>query len=126
MVDAERRQVTAPLELPTFDPLALLWQSYFSPPTRRRADVQHRDDAPRLRTTPITREGAEKHRAGQTATIDTERWHRRSDDGRTDGWVWLAPSLHYVPVKMRVVATHRGTVEALLDSIRVDEAVALQ
>jgi hypothetical protein len=29
--------------------------------------------------------------------------------------------MHYVPVKVRVVATNRGTLEALLDSIRVDE-----
>ena len=27
---------TAPLELPTFDPLALMWQFYFTPPTSDR------------------------------------------------------------------------------------------
>jgi hypothetical protein len=56
--------------------------------------------------------------------IDTELWHRRSDDGKTDDYVWLAPALHYVPVKMRLVGTSLGTIEALLDSIRVDEAAA--
>ena len=55
--------------------------------------------------------------------IETERWHRRSDDGNTDSYFWLAPSLHYVPVKLRIVATHRGTIEATLDSIRIDEPV---
>ena len=37
--------------------------------------------------------------------------------------VWLAPSLHHVMVKMRL-SNERATVEALLDSIRVDETVA--
>ena len=44
--------------------------------------------------------------------------------------VWLAPSLHYVPVKMRVTGSYRGmleaTLEATLDSIRVDETLARQ
>ncbi len=119
-----RDQAAAPLELPTYDPLALMWQNYFSPPT---SDQQSFNVATtrRVRHYTVTREGTEKI-AWKDGEIDTERWHRRSDDGRTDGYVWLAPSLHYVPVKMRVVATHRGTVEALLDSIRVDEPVALQ
>ena len=85
----------------------------------RPADVQHRDD-PARHALHVTREGDETIEWAQ-GEIDTERWHRRSDDGKTDGYVWLAPSLHYVPVKMRVVATNRGTLEALLDSIRVDE-----
>ena len=45
-------------------------------------------------------------------------------DGKTDAYVWLAPSLRYIPVKMRVVNTDRGTLEVLLRSIRVDEAKA--
>jgi hypothetical protein len=73
----------------------------------------------------VTREGTERIEWAQ-GEIDTERWHRRSDDGKTDGYAWLAPSLHYVPVKMRIVATNRGTLEALLDSIRIDEPVAQQ
>jgi hypothetical protein len=68
----------------------------------------------------LTREGEEKIVWPQ-GEITTERWHRRSDDGKTDAYIWLAPTLHYVPVKMRVTATNRGTLEALLDSIRVDE-----
>jgi hypothetical protein len=44
--------------------------------------------------------------------------------------IWLAPSLHYVPVKMRVTGSYRGmleaTLEATLDSIRVDETLARQ
>jgi len=117
-------QKTAALELPTFDPLALMWQFYFSPPT---ADEQTFSIATtrRVNRYTVSREGTEKITWTQ-GEIDTERWHRRSDDGKTDGYVWLAPSLHYIPVKMRLVATNRGTLEALLDSIRIDEAVAQQ
>jgi len=117
-------QDTAALELPTYDPLALMWQAYFTPPT---SDLQSFNIATtrRVMRYTVTREGTERIEWAQ-GEIDTERWHRRSDDGRTDGYVWLAPSLHYVPVKMRIVATNRGTLEALLDSIRVDEPVALQ
>ena len=113
---------TAALELPTFDPLTLMWQSYFSPPD---SDVQTFNVATtrRVMRYTVTREGTERLAWAQ-GEIDTEIWHRRSDDGRTDGYVWLAPSLHYVPIKLRLVATNRGTVEALLDSIRVDEPVA--
>jgi len=112
---------TAALELPTYDPLTLMWQSYFSPPA---SDVQTFNVATTRRVTryTVTREGTERLAWG-AGEIDTEIWHRRSDDGRTDGYVWLAPSLHYVPIKLRLVATNRGTVEALLDSIRVDEPV---
>ena len=117
-------QNTAALELPTYDPLALMWQAYFSPPT---ADEQSFNIATTRRVTryTVTREGTERITWAQ-GEIDTERWHRRSDDGKTDGYAWLAPSLHYVPVKMRIVATNRGTLEALLDSIRIDEPVAQQ
>ena len=55
----------------------------------------------------------------------TERWHRVSDDGRSDGYAWLAPSLRYVPVKIRM-STQRATFEATLDAIRVDEPLATQ
>ena len=115
-------QNTAALELPTYDPLALMWQAYFTPPT---SDQQSFNIATTRRVMhyTVTREGTEKIEWAQ-GEIDTERWHRKSDDGKTDGYVWLAPTLHYVPVKLRVVATNRGTVEALLDSIRVDEPLA--
>ena len=56
-----------------------------------------------------------------SGAIDAERWHRRSDDGKTDAYVWLAPWLRYMPVKMRV-SNWRGTVEVVLDAIRVDRA----
>ena len=32
--------------------------------------------------------------------------------------------MHYMPIKMRVTRTSRGTVEVVLDSIRVDEGEA--
>jgi hypothetical protein len=113
---------TETLEIPTFDPLVVMWQSYFSPPT---GDEQSFNLATtrRVRKYTVTREGSERIEWKQ-GEILTERWHRRSDDGKTDGYVWVAPSLHYVPVKLRVVATNRGTLEALLDSIRIDEPVA--
>ena len=115
-------EATAALELPTFDPLTLMWQSYFSPPD---SNVQTFNIATtrRVMRYTVTREGTERL-TWSAGEIDTEIWHRRSDDGRTDGYVWLAPSLHYVPIKLRLVATNRGTVEALLDSIRVDEPAA--
>ena len=115
---------TAALELPTYDPLALMWQAYFTPPS---SDQQSFNIATTRRVMhyTVTREGTERIEWAQ-GVIETERWHRRSDDGKTDGYVWLAPTLHYVPVKLRVVATNRGTVEALLDSIRIDEPLAQQ
>ena len=73
----------------------------------------------------LIREGEEKIRWSQ-GEILTERWHRKSEDGKLDATFWLAPSLRYVPVKMRVTATRLGIVEAVLDSIRVDETLAQQ
>jgi hypothetical protein len=71
----------------------------------------------------MTREG-EDTIPWQQGTLDTERWHRRSADGKTDAYVWLAPKLRHIPVKMRVSNTDRGTIEVMLDSIRVDESAA--
>lgn len=117
-------QKTAALDLPTFDPLALMWQYYFSPPTE---DVVSFSLATTRRVARYTlkREGHERITWGQ-GEIDTEMWHRRSEDGKTDAYIWLAPSLNFVPVKLRVSNTSRGTLEALLDSIRVDEPLAQQ
>jgi hypothetical protein len=111
---------TAALDLPTFDPMTLMWQFYFTPPT---TDVVSFSLATPRRMTryTITREETEKIEWTQ-GTVDAERWHRRSDDGKTDAYVWLAPSLHYIPIKMRVVNTDRGTIEVLLNTIRIDEA----
>lgn len=117
-------QKTAALDLPTFDPLALMWQYYFSPPTSGEATFSVATTRRVARYT-LTREGTERILWGQ-GEIDTERWHRKSDDGKTDAFIWLAASLHFIPVKMRVSNTDRGTVEALLDSIRIDEPVAQQ
>jgi hypothetical protein len=113
-------QKSAPLELPTFDVLSLMWQYYFTPPDAVRVAFGLATTRRMLHFT-ITREGTETLRWGG-GDIETERWHRRSDDGKTDALVWLAPSLRYLPVKMRVVNTDRGTAEVLLDSIRVDVA----
>ena len=52
--------------------------------------------------------------------IVTQRWHRKSEDGKTDAFIWRAPSLHYIPVKIRVTQTARGTLEVMLDAIRTD------
>lgn len=117
-------QQSASLELPTFDPLALMWQVYFSPPVEPVQTVAVATTRRVARYT-LTRE-AEETIVWSGGAIATERWHRRSEDGNTDGWVWLAPTLRYVPVKMRLTHTYRGTVEALLESIRVDEPLAQQ
>jgi hypothetical protein len=117
-------QKTAPLELSTYDPLALMWQYYFAPPSGDQLSFSIATTRRVFRYT-VTRERSERIDWAQ-GEIDTEVWHRRSDDGKTDSYVWLAPSLHYVPVKLRLVATDRGTLEALLDSIRIDEPLASQ
>lgn len=113
---------TAPLELPTFDPLALMWQYYFTPPTADQVTVTIATPR-RLAKYTVTREATETIE-WQHGAIEAERWHRRSEDGRTDAYIWLAPSLRYIPVKFRVSNTSRGTIEVLLDSIRVDEDAA--
>jgi hypothetical protein len=113
---------TSPLTPPAFDPLTILWQPYFSPPGKG-------DHAFSVATTrrvvhyTLTLQAEEKV-AWRHGEVLTERWHRRSDDGATDAWFWLAPSLRYIPIKMRVTRTSRGTLEVLLDSIRVDDAQA--
>ncbi len=112
------------LDLPTFDPLSLMWQAYFTPPvddTQTLAVATTR----RVGRYTLTREGQDMITWPQ-GEIATERWHRRSEDGKTDAYIWLAPTLRYIPVKMRVTATNRGTIEALLDSIRVDESTEQQ
>jgi hypothetical protein len=109
----------AQLEPPAFDPLTILWQPYFSPLGKADQTFSVATTRRVARYT-LTLEGEETV-AWPRGEIVTERWHRRSDDGKTDAWFWLAPSLHYIPVKMRITRTSRGTLEVLLDSIRVDQ-----
>ncbi len=112
----------APLEAPAFDPLTILWQSYFSPPSRD-AQTFSLATTRRVARYTATLEGEETI-AWRQGSVQTQRWHRASDDGKTEAWFWLAPSLHYIPVKMRITRTSRGTLEALLDSIRTDASAA--
>jgi hypothetical protein len=108
----------ATLEPPAFDPLTILWQPYFSPPL---AGAQRYTIATtrRVMRYTLTLE-AEEPVVWRHGQVMTQRWHQVSDDGRTEGWFWLAPSLNYVPIKMRVSRTSRGTLEAVLDAIRTD------
>jgi hypothetical protein len=110
---------TAPLDLPTFDPLSLMWQYYFTPPASDQVTVTVATPRRLVRYT-ISREGTETI-DWPNGPIETERWHRRSEDGKTDAYIWLAPSLRNIPVKIRVSNTERGTLEVMLDSIRVDD-----
>jgi hypothetical protein len=96
-----------------------MWQYYFTPPDARRVAFSLATTRRVTRDT-VTHEDDETLRWGE-GTIATERWHRVSDDGNNDSYVWLAPSLRYLPVKMRL-ANKRGTVDILLDAIRVDPA----
>jgi hypothetical protein len=108
-----------PLEPPSFDPMTLMWQAYFTPP---ESSVQTLNVVTTRRVVNYTvaREGNETITWPQ-GEIETERWHRKSDDGRIDAYFWIAPQMHYVLVKMRVSQTARGTLEAVLDTIRVDQ-----
>jgi hypothetical protein len=110
---------TVSLDVPTFDPLTLMWQFYFKPPDADRQSFALATTR-RVQRVAITRIRAETIEWTHGA-IDTEVWHRTSDDGRTEAYVWLAPSLNYIPVKIRTEHTTRGTLIALLDAIRVDD-----
>jgi hypothetical protein len=112
---------SAPLELPTYDLLALMWQFYFQPP---QDDVQTYALATTRRVFKVTarRKGREML-TWSNGAVETELWHRTSEDGRTEGYAWLAPSLRYLPLKIRA-ETPRGTIEVLLDQIRVDQDAA--
>jgi len=109
----------APLEAPSFDPMTLMWQPYFTPPTAA-VETLYLVTTRRVFNYTIEREGTETI-TWTHGDIETERWHRKSEDGNVDAWFWLAPSMHYAMVKMRVTQSARGTVEAVLDAIRVDE-----
>jgi hypothetical protein len=111
-----------PLELPTFDPLTLMWQFYFQPPQSAQQTFAFATTR-RINKLTITRERTETLQWGDRP-LETEVWHRTSEDGKTEAHVWLAPSLHWIPVKVRAEHTTRGTVEAVLDTIRIDEPLA--
>ncbi len=106
----------------TSDPLAFMWQFHFSPPRTDELSLSVATTRHIYRAT-VSREGTERI-AWSHGAVNTEIWHRRSDDGKSDSYVWLAPSLHYVPVKVRVVVANIGTVEAMLETARVEEAPA--
>jgi len=108
----------AQLEAPAFDPLTILWQPYFSPPGK--GDLTFSIATTRKVARYTLKLQGEETIDWPRGQIVTERWHRISEDGNTEGWFWLAPSLHYIPVKMRVTRTSRGTLEVLLNSIRID------
>lgn len=113
-------QKTASIDTPMFDALSLMWQYYFTPPDARKVAFTLATTR-RVTRYSVTHEGNEAIAWG-SGTIDTERWHRRSDDGKNDSYAWLAPSLRYLPVKMRL-SNNRGSIDVVLDAIRVDPAV---
>ena len=112
---------TAALELPTFDPLAVLWQFYFAPPEQEEAEFNVATTR-RVYHSRFRRVGVETVEL-PFGEVETQVWERTGGDGNLTARVWLAPSLHHVMVKMRL-SNGRITGEALLDSIRVDETVA--
>ena len=114
---------SAPLELPTFDPLVVLWQFYFSPPAQDQTEFNIATTRKIYHVT-FRRVGAEKITL-PFGDVDTEIWKRVDADSTVEAQVWLAPSLRYVAVKLRL-SNARATVEGLLDSIRVDDTVAQQ
>jgi Protein of unknown function (DUF3108) len=114
---------TAGLELPTFDPLTVLWQFYFAPPGQDDAEFNVATTR-RVYRNRFHRVGAETIKLS-FGDVEAQVWERSGGDGNLTARVWLAPSLHNVMVKMRL-SNGRITGEALLDSIRVDETVAQQ
>jgi hypothetical protein len=114
---------SAPLELPTFDPLVVLWQFYFAPPAQDQTEFNIATTR-RIYHVTFRRIGAEKITL-PFGDVDTEIWKRVDADSTIQAQVWLAPSLRYVAVKLRL-SNARETVEGLLDSLRVDDTVAQQ
>lgn len=114
---------SVPLELPTFDPLVVLWQFYFAPPTDDETEFNIATTRKIYHVT-FRRIGTEKITL-PFGDVDTEIWKRVDGDGAIEAQVWLAPSLRHVAVKLRL-SNARVTVEGLLDSIRVDDTVAQQ
>ena len=112
---------TAALDIPTFDPLVVLWQFYFAPPEQDEVSFAVATTR-RVYHYAFRRTRTETVRLG-FGDVEAEVWERTSGDGSVNAIVWLAPSLHHVMVKARLW-TERATVETLLDSIRVDETVA--
>ncbi|HEY2862904.1 MAG TPA: DUF3108 domain-containing protein [Casimicrobiaceae bacterium] len=112
---------SAPLELPTFDPLVVLWQFYFAPPAQGEIEFNIATTRKVYHLT-FRRVGGEKISL-PFGDVDTEIWKKVGGDGAVEAQVWLAPSLRYVAVKLRL-SNARATVEGLLDSIRVDNTIA--
>jgi hypothetical protein len=112
-----------PLEIPTFDPLAVMWQFYFSPPGEDSEEFNIATTR-KIYHYVFRRVGTETVKL-PFGDVDAQVWRRQSGDGGIEAQIWLAPSLHNVAVKIRV-SNDRVTVEALLDSIRVDETIAQQ
>ena len=112
---------TAALDIPTFDPLVVLWQFYFAPPEQDEVSFAVATTR-RVYHYAFRRTGTETVSVG-FGDVEAEVWERTSGDGSVNAKVWLAPALHHVMVKMRL-SNERATVEALLDRIRVDETVA--
>ena len=106
------------LEPPAFDPLTIMWQPYFAPPSREDQTFTLATTRRVARYT-LTLQG-EEMLPWRNGEVLTQRWHELSDDGKGEGWFWLAPSMHYIPIKMRVARSSRGTLEAVLDAIRTD------
>jgi hypothetical protein len=114
---------SAPLELPTFDPLIVLWQFYFAPP--EQDEIQFNIATTRRVYHYVFRRDGTETVALPFGDVEAQVWRRESGDGQLDARVWMAPSLHFVAAKVRLWNT-RATVEFLLDSIRVDQSVAQQ
>jgi hypothetical protein len=113
---------SAPLELPTFDPLVVLWQFYFSPPAQDQIEFNIATTR-RIYHVTFRRIGAEKITL-PFGDVDTEIWKRVDADStvkRRYGWRLAAPCRRQAPL-----SNARATVEGLLDSIRVDDTVAQQ
>jgi hypothetical protein len=110
---------TAPIELPTFDPLTLIWQFYFKPPTAESHSFAIATTR-RVNRVTVTRVRTETIQWTH-GPVQAEVWHRTSEDGKTEAYFWLAPALNYIPVKIRTEHATRGTLIALLDAIHIDE-----
>jgi Protein of unknown function (DUF3108) len=81
-----------------YDPLSLVFQFYWNPPTHQLKNVTVATTK-KVALYIFKKEGDETLQIAGVS-VHTEVWKRYSPDGTLEMTVWLAPKHHYLPVKM--------------------------